>query len=77
MKILWAPTAIARTRPFVCHELAGVELTAPAVAGHTATTTSAATITRTGPFIGEPTTPLPLADNVDPAPVRIPAGAGL
>ena len=60
MKILCAPTAIARTRPFVCHELAGVELTAAAIAGHTATTTSAATITRTDPLIGEPSTPLPL-----------------
>jgi hypothetical protein len=41
MKILCAPTAIARTRPFVCHELAGVELTAPADAGHSAPSTAA------------------------------------
>src|SRR6185437_2361806 len=49
MKILCAPTAIARTRPFVCHELAGVELTAPAVAGHIATATNTTTITRADP----------------------------
>jgi hypothetical protein len=46
MKILCAPTAIARTRPLVCHELAGVDVTAPAVAGHTASSTNATTITR-------------------------------
>ena len=46
MKILCAATTTARTRPFVCHELAGLELMAAvAAAGVASTATAIATST--------------------------------
>jgi len=46
MKILWAATTTVRTRPLVCHELAGLELTAAvAAAGVASTATAIATST--------------------------------
>jgi hypothetical protein len=58
MKILWAATTTVRTRPFVCHELAGLELTA-AVA--TAGVASTATAITTSTNLSLPAIPTPLA----------------